>query len=351
MKKKTEPAGSNSYRLSPDEETVILKYRNSYNALEKECKEKGIDSKTVKHYWYKSELFSIFAKPGEISIDAMKEEIIKDLSKYSPKFKAIKRKVTKDPHCLVISLADIHIGKLCSAAGTGSEYNVKIAIERAKEGVLGLIQRSSCYNINKILFIIGNDILHTDTTHGTTTGGTFQNTDGMWHDNFIKAKDLLVELTEYLLTIADVHVLHNQSNHDTMSGFFLCQCVLAHFRKCKNVTFDSSSRPRKAFVYGKNLIGSTHGDSIKEDLLPGLLAQEFSGEWAMCPHRYIFKHHFHHRTSKDYIGVTVQTLRSSSGTDEWHAKCGYSGVPIALEAFLHHPLLGQTAQFSYLFSK
>lgn len=346
-----ERLSENRYRLTLDEEALLFKYRESRSLLEKDCAQAGIDVQDVKHFWYKSKLFSIFAKPQEKSIDDIKSIIIKDLQKYSPKFKAIVRKPVRDPHLLMISLADVHIGKLAKACETGSEYNVKIAIDRVREGVEGLLQRSSGFNINQILLIIGNDILHTDSVNGTTTAGTFQNTDGMWHENFLKAKDLIVEVIEKLLPIANVHVLHNQSNHDFMSGFFLCQCVLAHFRKCKNVTFDSSPAPRKAFVYGENLIGSTHGDGIKEDLLPGLLAQEFPKEWSSCSYRYIFKHHVHHSNKKDYIGVTLQTLRSTSGTDSWHAKAGYTGVPIALEAFLYHPGLGQIAQFSYLFKK
>jgi len=348
---KVPSAKSNSYRLTADEETVLFKYRESRSALEKECTEKGIDVNSVKHYWYKSEMFSIFAKPGSVSIDDIKKTIIKDLQKYSPTFKSIVRKPIKDPHLLLISLADVHIGKLCMALEAGSDYNVEIAIKRVREGVEGLLQRSSCYNINKILLVIGNDILHTDNLNSSTTAGTPQNTDGLWHSNFLKAKDLLVEIIEKLTSVANVHVIHNQSNHDYMSGWFLAQCVMTHFRKCKNITFDVSPKHRKAFVYGNNLISSTHGDGIKEDLLPNLLAQEFPKEWSECMHRYIFKHHVHHRTSKDYIGVTIQTLRSTSGTDAWHAKAGYTGVPIALEAFLHHPILGQTAQFSYLFSK
>jgi hypothetical protein len=346
-----EPLSEARYRLTLDEEALLFKYRESRTLLEKDCASAGIDPKDVKHFWYKSKLFSIFAKPKEKSIDDIKAIIIKDLQKYSPKLKTIVRKPIKDPHLLMISLADVHIGKLTKACETGAEYNVKIAVDRVKEGIEGLLQRSSGFNINKILLIIGNDILHTDTMNSTTTNGTHQNSDGMWHENFLKAKDLIVEVIEKLLPVADIHVIHNQSNHDFMSGFFLCQCVLAHFRHSKNVTFDSSPAPRKAFMYGTNLIGSTHGDGINPDLLPGLLAQEFSKEWSLCKHRYIFKHHVHHSTKKDYIGVTLQTLRSTSSTDSWHTKSGYTGVPIALEAFLHHPKLGQTAQFSYLFNK
>jgi len=343
------PNSANQYRLTADEETVLFKYRESRSALEKECAEKGIDEKSVKHYWYKSEMFSIFAKPGQISIGEIKKDIIKDLNKYSPKFKTIVRKPTKEGHCLVIDIADLHIGKLASAVETGDPYNSDIAVQRAKEGVESLLKLSSGTKLDKIVLIIGNDILHTDSSKSTTTAGTFQNTDGIWHDNVIKAKNLFVEIIEKLTSVCDVHIVHNMSNHDYMSGWFLAQIIYAHFRLCKNITFDVSPSYRKAFVYGKNLIGSTHGDGSKHELLNGLLAQEFPHLWAATTHRYIYTHHTHHKTSKDYIGVTVETVRSASSTDSWHHINGYQHAPKAIEAFLHHKERGQVARFTHTF--
>jgi hypothetical protein len=45
--------------------------------------------------------------------------------------------------------------------------------------------------------------------------------------------------------------------------------------------------------------------------LPLLMAVEFSKEWASTKHRYIYTHHVHHKTSKDYAGITVESLRES----------------------------------------
>jgi hypothetical protein len=43
--------------------------------------------------------------------------------------------------------------------------------------------------------------------------------------------------------------------------------------------------------------------------LPLLMAVEFSKEWASTKHRYIYTH-VHHKTSKDYAGITVESLKS-----------------------------------------
>jgi hypothetical protein len=134
-----------------------------------------------------------------------------------------------------------------------------------------------------------------------------------------------------------------------MAGWYLAQTVEAWFNKCKNVTFDTTIAHRKAFVYHNNLIGSTHGDGAKNADLPLLMAQEFKHEWAKTTHRYIYTHHVHHKTSKDYVGITVESSRSVSGTDSWHHRNGYQHAPKAIEAYLHHPVYGQIARLSHKF--
>jgi glycosyltransferase involved in cell wall biosynthesis len=111
------------------------------------------------------------------------------------------------------------------------------------------------------------------------------------------------------------------------------QLIEAHFAK-STIKFNVDLLHRKAFKYGKKLIGTTHGDGAKVENLPMLLATEFPILWSETKHRYIFSHHVHHKISKDMIGVTFETLRSPSGTDAWHHKNGYTGVPKSVEGFI-----------------
>jgi hypothetical protein len=254
----------------------------------------------------------------------------------------------KEPHLLVIDPADIHIGKLCKAIETGEEYNVDLAIQRLITGVDGLLSKTSGFNFNEILFIIGNDILHTDNTKRTTTSGTPQDTDGMWYSNFLTAKDIYIKIIERLLPIAKLTVHHNPSNHDYTHGFFLADTLSSWFSK-SNVKFNSDPSHRKYYQYGKNLIGTTHGDGAKESDLPLLMAQEASQYWHECKHRYFYTHHIHHKKAKEYGSVTVESLRSPSGTDSWHHRNGYQHAAKAIEAYIHHPENGQIARFTHIF--
>lgn len=314
------------------------------------CKIAGIDYENVSHYWHKGKHFSINVKKDKsFNHDEFKKDLINEISNWSPSYPKFKREKTSDGHCLIFDPADIHIGKICSSFETGEDYNMQIAVQRVREGMHGILSKSASFNIDKIIFIAGNDILHIDNPKRTTTSGTPQDTDGMWYDNFLTAKKLLIEIIETLMTVADVHVVYNPSNHDYMSGFMLLQCVEAWFGKCDQVTFDNDMKHRKYVAYGKNLIGSTHMDGAKQQDLPLLMAHESGSLWHQCRHRYIYGHHIHHKTSKDYMSVCVETLRSPSGTDSWHHRQGYQYAPKAVEGFIHHPEHGQVARLTHLF--
>lgn len=318
------------------------------------CNNLGVNPETTPMLWLKSKTESIrvtnplFKTIEETKIEDLHKSFLEDLKEYSPKYNTYKREDKKEPHLLVIDPADIHIGKLCSAFEVGESYDNQIAVQRVLTGVNGILDKVSSLNIDKILFVIGNDILHIDNPKRTTTSGTPQDTDGMWHSNFLIAKQLYVDIIEKLICVADVEVAFNPSNHDYTNGFFLAQLIETHFRNCENVKFDCSISHRKYFVYGENLIGTSHGDGAKQQDLPLLMAHE-SKDWGNCKHKYFYIHHFHHKISKDYMSVCVEALRTPSGTDSWHHRNGYEHAPKAVEGFVHHKKHGQIMRITNLF--
>lgn len=283
------------------------------------------------------------------TMKSLQDDLIESLQVYSPKFVKLERVEDTNSYLLVLDPADIHVGKLCSSFEVGEAYNNQIAVQRALFGVQGILQKVSSFNIDKILFIGGNDILHIDSPKRETTSGTKQDTDGMWHTNFLIAKQLYVDILEMLITVADVHFCFNPSNHDYASGFFLSQVIEAYFKNCENISFDSTIAHRKYFKYFKNLIGTTHGDGAKMTDLPMLMATEMPKEWSETEHRYVYVHHLHHKWSKDVFSVCVEGLRSPSGTDSWHHRNGYEHAPKAVEGFLHSKYNGQIARITHIF--
>ena len=354
-------------RLSAEEVELINESRgidveniNGNTALELHLKERGINKEdvvSVKHWQNMGgELrFSIVTKQ-EYGLD---EEQILDKIKsliedYSPTYKKIDRDFNND-HLLVINPADIHIGKYAKELETGDGYDCETAVERVLEGIQGLLEKSAGFGIEKVLFCIGNDILHIDNVYNQTTAGTRQDVDGKWWEHFEIALMLYVKCIEMLRHIAPVDVLHSMSNHDYQSGFHLAHALKSWFRKDDDVDFDISVAHRKYYQYGSNLIGLEHGDGAKMVNLPLLMAQEQPKMWAETKYRYFYLHHLHHKVkhkwldAKDYVGVTVEYLRSPSGTDSWHSRKGYTGVPKAVEGFLHEKNSGQVARITHYF--
>ena len=340
------------YMITSEQWDDVINKRNQ--GVIESCDNMNVNPENVKHLWKKDKDSSLFIKNPmyvselEKTYLTLRDEILKDIKLFTPKFTKIKRDKIKDGHLLVVDPADIHIGKLATAFESGEDYNNQIAVKRVIDGVNGILQKTQGFNIDKILFIGGNDILHIDTPHRKTTAGTPQDTDGMWYECFLIAKKLYVDVLQILLTVADVHFVFNPSNHDYTNGFFLADVIQTYFKDCKNISFDCSIAHRKYFKYHNNLIGSTHGDGAKQQDLPLLMAQE-SKEWSNTKHRYVYTHHVHHKVAKDFIGVTVESLRSPSGTDSWHHRNGFCHAPKAIEGFLHSKEHGQICRITHLF--
>lgn len=338
-------------RITEDELNILNEYRGdkeNHDALIAECEANGIPADDVKYYWWKGKHFSINVANNKTDIKDVVNSILEDIKKYSPQYKSMSYQESNDGHLLVVDPADIHIGKLCKAFETGDEYNHDIAVNRVIEGVNGLIQKANGFQIDQILFVMGNDILHVDNPKNTTTAGTHQDMSVMWYDAFKIAQKLLVNCIERLIEVAPVHVQYDPSNHDYTNGFFLAQAIEAWFSKAENITFNTSISHRKYYRYHNNLIATSHGDGAKEQDLPLLMAHE-SEDWNACKHRYFYIHHIHHKKSKDYMSVTVEALRSPSGTDSWHHKNGYQHAPKAVEGFIHNKNHGQVARLTHIF--
>jgi len=349
-----------SYNISIHRRTVLdfLKKNEGLDVFENKLEESNFAiPENWSHGWLKTKEASIFIrnKDGVISFDEMRAKFIDEMKAFSPKYKKYKRKEIEDKHMLVIDIADLHIGKYAEESETGDGYDSDKAVQRALEGVNGILDKAKGFPLEKIMFIIGNDVLHTDNARNSTTAGTSQDVSGIWHENYLRARNLYVQIIELLVSVADVHIVHNPSNHDYISGYMLADSIFCWFRNHKNITFDVTNNHRKYFKYGVNLIGSSHGDGAKMADMPLLMANESPKEWSETKYRYIYLHHIHHKqqtkfmSGKDFQGVTVEYLRSPSGSDAWHHRNGYVHAKKAIEGFIHSKDFGQVARITHLF--
>lgn len=359
--------GGNAFRA------YIKKVIESNSLTTKELNERGLSSQDFHHGWIKTKQGSYFIKKDKIiNYEEIKEQFIKDVEKYAPVYPKIKYSKHQNPSLFVIDVADLHINKLTSEFETGEpNKTLKKYKKSLHDKINTLINQSEPYNIDYIVFVGGNDVLHVDNPQNTTTSGTRQDVSMMWYDAFVEARKLYVEILEKLITIAPVHFVFTPSNHDYMSGFHLAQNIEAWFRKCKDISFDVSPAHRKYVHYGNSLIGLTHGDGAKEQDLPDLMKIEAKDAYCKAEHCYWYTHHVHHKDKSNYKGkdkiqlekdyrdvkvvhtglnlsknrTHVEYLRSSNGTDSWHHRNGYQHSPQGVEAFVHDLHRGQIASF------
>lgn len=327
-----------------------------HQALLDECEKYGIDTSAVKYFWHKSKRVSMFVvAQTQPTYEEVRKNLIADMKKHAPRYPTVRRLRIKEPHLLVIDPADIHVGKYSVKDETGYHYDMKTAVAMTHAGVEGLLQKASGYPIHQIMLVIGNDVLHRDNAQNTTTSGTRQDVQGMWHEAFTAARTMYVDMIERLVQVANVHVVFNPSNHDYVSGYMLTDALACWFHNTRQVTFDATIKHRKYYQYGENLIATTHGDGAKNADMPLLMATEAKEMWGNTTHRYIYQHHLHHKVKvnwqsvKDYPGITLEILRSPSAPDGWHDRNGYTGAPQAIEGFIHHKTGGQVARLSHLF--
>lgn len=291
---------------------------------------------------YRTKAFLKRIKP-EFNIKKIKEELIEDLRNLSPKVAKIQRNRPtdrKDLHLLEISAFDLHLGKI---GIKGDEYSMEIAEERLLGAIEHLLYRARGFYIDKILFIVGQDLLNSDGDWPipATTKGTPQFNSNYHIDMYRYARKLMIKAIDILAEIADVHVMVIPGNHDRESVMHLGDTLQLYYENNKNVKVDNNDCLMKAIPYGNNLIISDHGDGPKTNDLPGIIAQRFKNLWSDTV--YVEVHRGHYHTNKamklqaieELNGITVRNLSSMSATDYWHDSKGFIGNIKKAQAFIY----------------
>ncbi len=345
-------ATNTAMQLSDEERSIIEQLRQRKNAhigASAVAKSVGANPADISYYWHKTDDYSIAFKPPQLDHNLFAEQLIKQVSKHAPKYIKYRRNkpAPLPPSLMIVDIADLHIGKFAYTQATGEIYNEQIAVNRALDGMRALESAVFGQNIEQILFIGGNDILHTDNGR-TTTRGTPQDTSGTWFTNMLKAQKLYTVLLDKLTRLAPVHYMHTVSNHDKFSGVSLSLIMQAQYSKNKDITFDVSPAPRKYYKYGRHLIGQTHGDGPKPAKLAQLMPQEAADHWAANQVRYFYRHHIHSKEVQTFPACVVESVYSPSASDDWHREQGYISRA-AMEVFIHQRDTGLRSSWAHTF--
>lgn len=301
------------------------------------------------HQWrVKLDLERILSRSVQEATDA----IFEAMKGHEPKWPTLpSRRTPARPHLCVFDLFDAHFGKMAWSPESGENYDLKIAEQLYRNAVVDLLNESAGYDIEHFLLPFGNDFLHIDGAKNETTAGTPQDVDGRFAKIYETGERAVIWAIEQLAAIAPVSVILVPGNHDRNVSYCLARTIAAWFRQADHVIVDSRPIPRKKFVYGKTLLGFTHGNEEKHASLPAIMATEWPADWAASECREFHLGHFH-RSRKmvatpvdTHDGVVVRTLMSLSGSDAWHHRKGYVGSLKAAEALIYRKDSGFVANF------
>jgi hypothetical protein len=249
---------------------------------------------------------------------------------------------------LEIAIFDLHFGKQSWSQETlDRPYDVKITEVMFFRALERIIERSKGFKYEKVLFIVGNDLLHSNDLDSKTANGTIVDSDGRFQKAYVTARKAMVAAIERLRSIAPVHVLVCVGNHDRFSAWTLGDSLESWFHNDPDVVIDNGPALRKYFQWGDVGLLFTHGDEGKRQDFPLLFATERSEMFGQTKFREVHTGHNHTTKTEEFHGVRVRIISSLSTADSWHASKGFKGALRTAEAFVWSKTEGLIAQYTY----
>lgn len=332
------------------ESTIVLDYEPKDHKELARLHKVDLNTFTIVNYWSKlkstgkftSSIFCKRKKPEDYTL----EDFSKFLKTYVPNFILPETKEHNpilDTIDVELSIADFHLAKKTLEGESMSDKQVQFI--NVVEDLLCKVTNN--YNINTIVFPIGNDYFHTDNYQNNTTNGTPQDVLSGYDNEYEKGFDLLVEAIQLLsINAKNIEVILVQGNHDRTKSFYLAHALEVFFKGNKKIKFKREHSTTKFTVLGNTFIGYHHGN-CKIDDLPLIFAtnKDSSVAFGNALYRHVHTGDKHHYMAKEVKGVRIQQMPSLSGTDRWHLDNNYINNVRAGIIHLFHPVYGKIGEF------
>lgn len=249
---------------------------------------------------------------------------------------------------------DHHIGKRIQGDVTGNdkEWTTELAKQSMLKATDYFIDKVKD-DVNKVVFVLGNDLLNIDNPEGTTTKGTPQHNDLDYKHLILESNDLMITVLEKLLHHFKVEVVVVPGNHDTNLVFLLGEILRHYFMKNPNIEIDNSVCMTKYKQHGEVFLGFVHGsEQIKRKYALPMVMMQQAPESAKCKFKEFHTGHTHQtkRTQLTEIyeeyGVLLRTMPTLSPTCEWASGKYFQGTQ-ATECIVYNKKHGPIATYRY----
>lgn len=305
------------------------------------------DNWKLSQYWNKQRGDKWLISALVTQIKKTEHDLLADLiSNFNPSYRIvdkIKPNSNFESVSAVLSVQDIHFGKH-ENRDIGEEYF------KAVESLL--TKSTSIYNLDKLYYVIGGDLLNVDTFTGTTTAGTVIGSYPTAQDMYKEAFDSLYNSIRFMsMYVSELHVVYIPGNHDRLSSYHLAHALSKCIRE-ENITWSVNYAERKVFTDETNFFAFEHGDTnTKNSLL--VYATENPEEWGKTRYRTLYTGHYHKKKTIEYVtedehsGFSVKIIPSLSKTDYWHHHNKFIGNKRSAVIDIHSKQGGKLAEFVY----
>lgn len=241
-------------------------------------------------------------------------------------------------------LGDPHISMFAWAPETGNNHDLKIAEQTVYTAIDRLVELAPTAR-HALIANLG-DFFHADNRGNTTTGGTPVDADGRWPKVLSVGVRLMRRIIDRALEKHEyVSVISEIGNHDWHTSIMLAHCLQQSYEREPRVHIDTSPAKFHFLRFGKVLLATTHGDTVKLASLAEIMACDRPEDWGETRHRYWLTGHVHHKQVQELRGCTVESFRTLAPADAWHRGQGYrSGQD--MNALVFHRERGQIKRYT-----
>jgi hypothetical protein len=233
-----------------------------------------------------------------------------------------KPKLCRSDVMTVIPMGDPHFGLYAWHEDAGDDFDLDIA-EKLTCGAIDRLIASSPDSETALLLNLG-DMFHADNQKNVTNSGHQLDVDGRWAKVQQIGLRAIIYCLQQLLKKHDKVIFRiNKGNHDGHSSYALALMISCYFNKEPRMEVDLSPSVSWYYKFGKVLIGSTHGDTIRGKDMMSIMAADKPVDWGGSKFRYWYVGHVHHKEVKEYHGGTVEYFRTLAARDAWHQGQGY----------------------------
>lgn len=267
-------------------------------------------------------------KTRENSIDP--EQICKDLEAHFSDFKpAAPRRPKSGLKCedqlTLIPWADPHFGLHVWRGDTGQNWDLKEAVSTILATFERVIARTA--PTKKAILLIGGDILHSQNHENTTpSSGHALQVDGRFPKVLLTTCETIVNVADmHLDNHAELEIIVIPGNHDPEAAYAVQFFLHAWYRNEPRISVDLSTSLFRFREFGKVMIGTTHGHTIKSQQMPEVMAAREAEMWGRTKARYVHTFHVHHDSErkKPISGCVVETHEILAPQDSWHFRKGF----------------------------